>query len=263
MSEHRQAVDNVTTSMTEFQSLVQSLSDDQLIVRSLCPDWDVRGVILHVLGVESCLTDWKPESEDARPPFAAAGPFIAEHGEASAAQLVDLAGHVLDRRRANLEAATDEDLVRLCVSPVGQVPYGTFMAVRNFDIWVHHRDITTPLGMATDDGGPAAEAALDQIHQSLGYIVGKKVGLPDAMSIAINVTGPVTRTMMAAVDGRAKVVSAIAGDPSIELTADSLTFVQLACGRIDPEQAIAEGRVSWSGDDEWGGRAARNLAFTM
>ena len=39
--------------------------------------------------------------------------------------------------------------------------------------------------------------------------------------------------------------------------------MQLACGRIDPEQAIAAGRITWTGDNEWGGRAARNLAFTM
>ena len=37
----------------------------------------------------------------------------------------------------------------------------------------------------------------------------------------------------------------------------------LACGRIDPELAIADGRVTWTGDAELGGRAARNLAFTM
>jgi len=30
-----------------------------------------------------------------------------------------------------------------------------------------------------------------------------------------------------------------------------------------PEAAIADGRVRWAGDAELGGRAARNLAFTM
>ena len=64
------------------------------------------------------------------------------------------------------------------------------------------------------------------------------------------------------VDGRAAVVDGL-DDPSVEVTADSLTFVQLACGRIDPQQAIDDGRISWTGDAEWGENAARNLAFTM
>ncbi len=263
MSAHRQAVDNVTTSFAAFQTLVGSLTPEQLTVQSLCPAWNVRGVVLHVLGIEHCLLGWKPEADDEMPPFGLIGPFENDHAAADPARLTELANDIFGRRRAELESAGDADLDLLCLSPVGQVPYGTFMAIRNFDVWVHHRDITTPLGMPTDDGGPAAEAAMDQIHGSLGYVVGKKIGLPDGMSIVFNTTGAVERSMAVSVDGRAKVVPAIAGPPSVEVTADSLTFAQLACGRIDPDEAIAAGRISWAGDDEWGGRAARNLAFTM
>ncbi len=48
-----------------------------------------------------------------------------------------------------------------------------------------------------------------------------------------------------------------------ELTTDSLTFVQLACGRIDPQDPIDAGTVRWTGDPELGDRAARNLRYTM
>ena len=37
----------------------------------------------------------------------------------------------------------------------------------------------------------------------------------------------------------------------------------LACGRIDPQQRIDAGRISWTGDDTWGEKAARSLRFTM
>ena len=50
---------------------------------------------------------------------------------------------------------------------------------------------------------------------------------------------------------------------TIVLEAESTTFALLACGRIDPEQAIADGAIRWSGDDEIGARAARNLRYTM
>ncbi len=263
MSAHRAAIDNITASFAEFESLIGSLTADQLTTQSLCPAWDVRGVALHVLGIENALIDWRPLDDDEMPPFEIIGPFMDDHGDAQPEQLAELCRGILDQRRANLAGVTDAELDQRCMSPVGQVPYGAFMAVRHFDVWVHHRDITTPLGIATNDGGPPAEAALDQIHNSLGYIVGKKIGLPDGMSAAFHVHGPVERTMRVVVDGRAAVVPEIEGIPSVEVAADTLTFIQLACGRIDPDEAAAAGRISWTGDEEWGSRAARNLAFTM
>ena len=45
--------------------------------------------------------------------------------------------------------------------------------------------------------------------------------------------------------------------------ADTTTFIMLACGRIDPQEQIDAGRISWRGDEAWGEKAARNLRFTM
>jgi len=41
------------------------------------------------------------------------------------------------------------------------------------------------------------------------------------------------------------------------------SFVQLACGHIDPQAQIDAGLVSWTGNAELGDRAARNLRYTM
>jgi putative sterol carrier protein len=104
--------------------------------------------------------------------------------------------------------------------------------------------------------------SLAEVEGSIGYIAGKKIGVPDGQGIAFEVTGPVARRILVKVDGRAVRVAELP-EPDATLTADTLTFMLLACGRIDPEQAIADGRVSWTGDQALGGRAARNLAFTM
>jgi hypothetical protein len=147
-------------------------------------------------------------------------------------------------------------------TPVGPANYGRFMDIRVFDNWVHERDIRVPLGIPGDDSGPAAETSLTEVHQSLGYIVGKKIGLEDGKSIAFDLTGPVSRRMLVRVDGRAAVVDELP-DPDATVTTDSLTFMLLACGRIDPEDPISDGRITWTGDDEIGARAARNLRFTI
>jgi len=65
-----------------------------------------------------------------------------------------------------------------------------------------------------------------------------------------------------AVDGRARKVDHLE-HPDATVTTDSTTFIQLACGRVDPQAQIDAGRVSWSGDDQIGARAAHNLRFTM
>ena len=51
--------------------------------------------------------------------------------------------------------------------------------------------------------------------------------------------------------------------PTVTLHCDSMAFMNQACGRIDPEIPIEEGTISWSGDQELGAHAARNLRFTM
>lgn len=258
-----QTINNLRASMDAFEALVGPLTDDQMSVQSLCPDWDVKGVVLHIVGIEHILVDRLPEADDEAPPFGAIGAFIEKHGSGDTESVKAVMAETFARRRTNLDELSDADLDRRCMSPVGPATYGQFMDIRSFDFWVHHRDITTPLGLNSDDAGPAAEAALDQVHNSLGYIVGKKIGLPDGMSISFEVHGPVDRTMYVNVDGRAKVVPALKQPATVTVTADSLTFMQLACGRIDPQASIESGAIAWSGDDEWGRKAASNLAFTM
>lgn len=257
-----QTTANLETCYAAIEELVGSLDADGWATRSLCPDWDSRGVIIHLMAVEHVLRGWRPTSTEDRLPFDQIGHFIAGAKNWSTDELVDQTGELFAARRAEITGLSDEEFAVACPTPVGPATYHRFMDIRVFDFWVHERDITTPLGRATDDGGPAAESTVDEVEGSIGYIVGRKIGLPDGMSIAFHLTGPVSRDILVDVDGRAAAVDQL-DDPSVEVTADSLTFVQLACGRLDPQGAIDAGRITWSGDAEWGEKAARNLAFTM
>ena len=262
MSSRIETIDNLTSCYDEFEALLDQLAPPDWDVQSLCPDWTVRGVITHLISIEQVLAGWLPTPDDGQPPFHAVGPFVEHVASMSTDELTAEGERVLAQRREDLAAATDAQFDEACMTPVGPGTYGRFMAVRIFDFWVHHRDMTGPLGWASDDGGPAAETALDEVHNSMGYIVGKKVGLPDGMSLGVHLTGPVKRDIYVVVDGRAAQVDHVK-DPSVVITTDSLTFVQLACGRIDPQEQIDSGRLSWSGNAEWGEKTAHNLAFTM
>lgn len=240
-----------------FETLCADLSDDEWQAQSLCPDWTVRDVVDHVTSIEAVMAGWLPDDTTTPPPFEKAGEFLAD-----SSPYLDKIRGVYDRRRADLAALTDADLARPSWMPVGPGTYGRFLAIRVFDFWVHERDITTPLGRATDDGGVAAELALAEVENSIGYIVGKKVGLPDGKSLTFDLTGPLARRLHVAVDGRAKKVDHL-DHPDVTVTTDSTTFIQLACGRIDPQEQIESGAISWTGNGELGDRAARNLRFTM
>jgi uncharacterized protein (TIGR03083 family) len=230
-------------SYAAIENLCAGMSPAQWRAQSLCPDWTVRAVVGHLAGVEQMLAGWLPRGAD---------------DAAFAARVAQ----TVDQRRADLAALSEDDLSRPSWTPVGPASYGSFMAIRVFDFWVHERDITTPLGLPTDDGDARAEMALAEVERSLGYIVGKKVGLPDGSSIVFHLTGPLRRDLYVMVDGRATVVGHV-DRPDVELTTDSVTFVQLACGRIDPQEQIDAALVSWTGDDELGSLAARNLRYTM
>ena len=46
--------------------------------QSLCPDWDMRGVIAHLAMMERVMTSWLPESADDPPPLDRIGPYNDE-----------------------------------------------------------------------------------------------------------------------------------------------------------------------------------------
>ena len=245
-----------------IESVCTRLDSVQWQTQSLCPGWTARDVVGHLGMMERVMTGWLPGSADEPAPLDRIKPYQDEVSGLDDAEFADRIRGIFADRRADLAKLTDADLGLASWTPVGPRSYGGFLEIRIFDFWVHERDITTPLGWATDDAGPRAEIALGQVVSSIGYIVGKKVGLPDGSSIVFRLTGPIQRDISVVVDGRARQVDRV-NDPTVELTTDSTTFIQLAAGRIDPQEQIDTGTVSWIGDDELADRAARNLRFTI
>lgn len=258
----RPAVDNLMRCWASLDDIFDKMSGEQWATQSLCPDWTVRGVMVHLGAIEHMLVGEPPGSIVDALPFAKAGEWMQSVAALSDGAALERYREVIAVRRRELTAMSDNDFELPCMTPVGAGTYGRFMDVRVFDFWVHEQDIRRPLGLPGHDTGPAAEMAIAEIEASLGYIVGRKVGLPDGKSITIELTGPIDRMFHVAVDGRAARVDALDA-PDVVLRTDSTTFALLACGRIDPQGPIDDGRVSWEGDGEWGERAARSLAFTM
>ena len=259
----RHLIETTEACYREIDALCADLSDSDWEAQSLCPAWSVRQAIGHAVGVEDVLRGWEI-STDQMPPFERMQALTDSAPAMASPEFRARVNEIFDARRADFAALTDDDMSRASFTPVGVQTYGRFLAIRIFDLWVHVRDCTIPLGRVTDDGGPGAEITLEEVERSIGYIIGKKVGLPDGMSLRVDVTGPLARRIGVLVEGRARAVDpAGLTEPDVVLSSDSTTLIMLACGRIDPQEMIDSGAISWRGDARWGEAAARNLRFTM
>ena len=175
-------IDTTEACFAEISQLCADLSDEEWAVQSLCPAWTARQAIGHAVGVEDVISGWEISTDD-MPPFQKMQALTDASGGMSSAEFEARVAEIFDARRSDLAGLSDEDIERPSWTPVGVQSYGGFLAIRIFDMWVHVRDCTIPLGRATDDSGPAAEIAFDQVERSIGYIMGKRVGLPDGMSL--------------------------------------------------------------------------------
>jgi uncharacterized protein (TIGR03083 family) len=254
-------VDCLLESMDSVLELLGQLQDSEWQVPSLCPAWQVRQVVAHLDGIEEALTGWRPAG-DTPAPFEIVGKVFDEVDGWPPDRLLARFGGVLVERRAELLAANPSLFDEVSWTPVGVQTYGRFMAIRNFDFWVHEQDIRAPLGRTGHTSGPAAELAFDEVRRSFGYIVGKRATIPDGSSVLVEVTGPIEARLGAVVDGRARLVDDLE-HPDAVMRTDFLTFMLLACGRTDPQQHLASGDIELQGNKELAGQLARNLRFTM
>jgi uncharacterized protein (TIGR03083 family) len=255
------AVTNLLHCFDTFTGLCEELDEADWATPSLCPGWTVQDIAAHLTGIERALSGWPPSGDDP-PPFNQIGGYMEQARAWRGPQLLDDMRRILDGRRAELSAMADADFDATSWTPVGVQTYGRFMAVRTFDFWVHEQDVRVPVGRPGHLEGPAAEMSLDEVRLSLGYIVGKRAGVPDGRSVKIVLTGPIEAELNAVVAGRATAVDSLP-DPDATVTTDFLTFMLLACGRIDPNEPISSGAVTYDGDTALADQLARNLRFTF
>lgn len=248
--------------------LARSLDDDQWSTPSECPGWTVRDVYAHILGTENMMLSRPapkvdvPDADHVRNDIGRFNEaWVHAYRDRPPAELVaDLETVVADRYAA-LDALTQEAFDEVGFTPAGQDTHGRFLQIRVFDCWVHEQDVREPLGLPGHTSGPAVESALDELTNSMGFVFGKKAGATDGQSLRLVLDGDVSRTIEVKVDGRAAVVPALDGDPTVTVTMPTLDWFRVAAGRRsgDPD---APG-VSIEGDIELGRRLVENAAYTI
>ena len=263
----RAFIDQLAAVWRSTAAACEDLSPDQWDTMTDCPGWTVRDQLAHVIGTESMLLG-RPSPDPAPAALAHVHNPIGEMNEAWVDARRQLPGDrvlaefeaVTAARIAALEAMNDEQLEASTPSPVGEVPYATFMDVRVMDCWTHEQDIRRALGRPGHLEGAAPKAAIDRLVSSFGYVVGKRVGPPDGSTVVLELD-KARRIAVVMSDSRAKPTDPPA-DPTVRIRTDGETYACLAAGRWTADHAIASGRVAFSGDEALGRRVVRNMSIT-
>jgi uncharacterized protein (TIGR03083 family) len=267
-STDRSFIDCLEDTWAHLSSLTHALDESEWHAPTECPGWDVAAHVAHVAGTEATLLG-RPA-----PPSAPPGPHVrnrlGEMNEAwvqhwrgrPTAELVAELDEVTAARLSALRAMSDEELARPGWSPIGEVPYATFMGIRVMDCWVHEQDIRQATGRPWRFDGPAAPAAIERLMSSLGFVVGKRVAPGEGCSVAlvVSVDGHQPWEATYTIVGGRAVPSDPGTDPVARVGLGGETWVRLATGRLTGGDALAAGLVHLDGDRSIGERIVDNLA---
>jgi len=254
----------------EIDGVLAALDDEQWQAQTPLPGWTVHDVTAHLIGAESMLQGVATPDVDidvstlkhvCNDIGVLNERWILKFRGSSPAEMLDRFRSTTAKRREQLTAMSESDWNQVMLTPAGPDTYGRFMRVRDFDCWMHLQDIRDAVGQpAADPGGPASRLALDEMTASMGFVVGKLGGAPEGSRVAIVLTGPLTRTINVAVDGRAKVVDDFGGRESTATIAlDGLLFTRLAGGRT----TVDHGAVTYGGDEAVGRRIVERLNYVI
>ena len=250
--------------------MCSSLQEPEFMMQSCLPGWTVKDQLSHITGIELMLNGVRAPEVDVshlthlKNDVARMGEvWVEDMRSLSGAEVLQIFLDVTTERLAALQAMTQEQFDAHSWTPVSaDETYGRFMRIRHYDTFMHEHDIRQALGLE-DRAGPAAiGSALLEIEPSLGYIVGRKAGLPEGSRIRIDLTGEVQRTYLVEVTDRARVVDNLSAAASVEVSMPVMVFFRLTGGRCEPSEVIAE-QVLLAGDQELALQLASNLSFTL
>ncbi len=268
-----EVLDGLFGSWDDIDELLVGLSDEQWLTQTDLPGWRVHDVVSHIIGTESFLMGVPPPTPDCdlselphvRNQVGVLNECWVRHlYEQPAGAMLEKFRTVTADRRKELADMDDDAWNETTATPVGPETYGRFMRVRAFDCWMHDQDIRYAVGVwATDESlqGPPAEESLAEITSSLGYVVGKLGKAPDGSRVAIELTGPLQRTLRVAVDGRAQVVDEFDSEPTTTIRLDAVLFTRLAGGRTTAAENM--NAIEITGDTDLGKQVVERLNFVI
>jgi uncharacterized protein (TIGR03083 family) len=253
--------------INDFLELLESIPEDEWGTPTDLAGWDVKAVAAHTAHLEGILAGAPEETADVGEPAHVTG-FMGLYTEIGVVNRRDVsADSIINEIR---EAATARHTALLSDPPTdasgqpspifGGVPWdwGRLLRNRPLDVWMHEQDVRRAVGRPGNmDTAPAKHTA-DYLAESLGFVLGKRVGAPAGTSLVLDLDGSEPFAFQVDENGRGQRLDTPPEDPTTTLHLDRESFIVLAGGRRDAEP----GRVRIDGDTTLGEQVVAKLATT-
>jgi uncharacterized protein (TIGR03083 family) len=268
-----------------FDLVGRSLSESDWALPTRLPTWTIQDVFAHLIGTEQMMAGVAVPSAPPMDSTASAAHIRNEIGSTNEAwvksrrgllpsELLEDFSRVTAARMATLRAMRMEALNEEAWTPIGVETFGRLLRIRVFDVWVHALDVTSALQEYHDEFwiGPdgvlnslriATALAVDEMAESLSFVVGKRVGARLGTSVAFRIEGTSARRLDVVVEGRARLVSHAVARPTATLTLDAGTLGALFSSRVAVHSVLESGRLSLDGDVALARAVAENLGFVL
>ncbi len=252
--------------VNDFLDLLESVPEEQWSTPTDLAGWDVRAVASHVAHLEGILAGAPEETADVGEPPHVTGFMglyteigVVHRREAHPDEIINEIRTAVTKRHTALLADPPTDGDARPEHIFGGVPWSMRTLLRNrpLDVWMHEQDVRRAVARPGNLDGPAAKHTAEYLAESLGYVLGKKVGAPAGTSLLLDMEGSAPIAFAVDENGRGQRVASPAG-PTVTLHMDRESFIRLAGGRC----AAEPGRVSVDGDRELGARVLASLATT-
>jgi uncharacterized protein (TIGR03083 family) len=252
--------------INDFLDLLEELPEDEWTTPTDLAGWDVKACAAHTAHLEGILAGNPEESAEVGEPAHVTGLMglyteigVVNRRDASPDAIINEIRESVTRRHTSLLAdpPTDGDAKPRPI--FGGVPWTwrTLLRNRPLDIWMHEQDVRRAVGRPGNlDSAPARHTA-EYLAESLGYVLGKKVGAPTGTSLVLDMAGSTPFAFEIDDNGRGQRVAAPA-KPTVTLHMDRESFIRLAGGRC----AAEPGKVTVDGDQALGERVLTSLATT-
>jgi uncharacterized protein (TIGR03083 family) len=260
-------LDEVWQSIAAFGA---TLTEDEWKAPTELPGWTVQDNLVHISAIESMSLGRPWQDLPEAPAVDHVKNDIGRHNENAVhsrrawsgadalAEFRALTRERIEGLRALDRAGFDAD----SWTPQGPGTVRTLLPFRIFDSYAHEQDMRRAVGRPGGTGGRAARHTLDTMATAMPFVVGKKAAAPDGSTVVFSLTEPLPRTIaIEVVDGRARPVDPAPAEPTVRLTMGTETFERLGCGRVDPEAVLADGAVTFGGDEALGRRIVAEMNY--
>ncbi|MFE6283000.1 sterol carrier family protein [Streptomyces sp. NPDC057877] len=227
-----------------IRAAVRTLTPEQLALPTRLGEWTVRELVAHVGMALGAVPRLVGEPEPARPSGAlldwpsaivADAPAIADTATRLAAEHPDPDAHLADRERHFTAALDDHPGTRLLPTSAGALPLADYVVTRTVELVVHTDDLN------------AAVPGLDIPYDRQALATCTRL-LADVLAAKAPGGSTEVRIPPYAVVQCVEGLRHTRGTPPNVVETDPLTWIRLATGRLSWPDAIADAKVSASGE---------------